>query len=48
MLDQGLHDLAQARIGNILPALERDVGQVVFGYVGMVISWNQLIVVVVA
>ena len=34
MLDQGLHDLAQARIGNVLPALQRDVGQVVFGYVG--------------
>ena len=34
VLDQRLHDLPQARIGNVLPALERDVGQVVFGHVG--------------
>ena len=34
VLDQRSHDLAQARIGNVLPALEHDVGQVFFGDVG--------------
>ena len=34
VLDQRLHDLAQARIGDVLPALQRHVGEVVFGYVG--------------
>ncbi len=34
VLDQGLHDLPQARIGNVLPALQRDIGQVVFGHIG--------------
>jgi hypothetical protein len=34
VLDQRLHDLAQARIGDVRPALQRHVGEVVFGYVG--------------
>ena len=34
VLDQRLHDLAQARIGDVLPALQRYIGEVVFGYVG--------------
>ena len=34
VLDQRLHDLPQARIGDVLPALQRDVGKVVFGDVG--------------
>jgi hypothetical protein len=34
MLDQGLHDLPQAWIRNVLPAIERDIGQIFFGHVG--------------
>jgi hypothetical protein len=45
VLDQRLHDLAQARIGDVLPAFQRHVGEVVFGYVGHVISWKRLFLV---
>ena len=38
MLDQRLHDLPQARIGNVLPALKYHIGEVVFGYVGAWLS----------
>jgi hypothetical protein len=34
MLDQRLHDLPQARIGNVLPALKHHIGEVVFGHIG--------------
>src|SRR5262249_16544744 len=34
MLYQRLHDLSQARIGDVLPPLHRDIGQIVFGHVG--------------
>jgi hypothetical protein len=34
MPDQRLHDLPQTRVGDILPALERDVGEIVLGHIG--------------
>ena len=34
VLDEGLHDLLEPRVGYRLPALEHDVGQVLFGHIG--------------
>src|SRR4029077_11230005 len=34
MLDQRLHDLPQAGIGNLLPALKHHIGEVLFGHIG--------------
>jgi hypothetical protein len=44
MLHQRHHDLAQARIGDLAPALNGQIGQIFFGYEshGRSLEWRQL------